>query len=79
MSFHHFKALLKKNVLILERTYILTFFELFSPMIVLLVLLLTNSKFETEHTPIIIDNDYVTNNCSKTEYNYILSYRCIIQ
>ena len=76
MSFHHFKALLKKNVLILERTYILTFFELFSPMIVLLVLLLTNSKFETEHTPIIIDNDYVTNNCSKTEYNYILSYRC---
>ena len=77
MSFHHFKALLKKNVLILKRTYILTFFELFSPMIVLLVLLLTNSKFETEHTPIIIDKDYVYKNCSKIiSHNNILSYRC---
>ena len=63
MSCHHFKALLNKNFLILKRTYVLTIFEIVSPMIVFLVLLLTNSKFETEHTPIITDNDYVHNNC----------------
>ena len=68
MSFHHFKALIKKNILILKRTYILTFFELFSPIIVMLVLLLTNSKFETEHYPIDIDKNYIEENCT-----YILS------
>ena len=71
MSCHHFKALLNKNFLILKRTYILTIFEIVSPMIVFLVLLLTNSKFETEHTPIITDNDYVHNNCFSIKNNYI--------
>ena len=62
MSFQIFKALLKKNLLILKRTYILTFIELFSPMIVILILLITNSKFETEHN-IITFEDY-QKNCS---------------
>ena len=57
MSCNHFTALLKKNLLILKRTYILTIVELFSPMIVMLILLLTNSKFETEHKEI-TEEDY---------------------
>ena len=87
MSFHHFKALLKKNFLILKRTYILTFFEIVSPMIVMLVLLLTNSKFDTEHTKINIESQYLSKNCSfiTTTYRdssycqyhkYIFVYRC---
>ena len=70
MSFHHFRALIKKNILILKRTYILTFFELFSPMIVMLVLLLTNSKFETKHEPIYINDEYIMQNCSFINNNY---------
>ena len=70
MSFHHFRALIKKNILILKRTYILTFFELFSPMIVMLVLLLTNSKFETKHEPIYINDEYIIQNCSFINNNY---------
>ena len=73
MSFHHFKALIKKNLLILKRTYILTFFELFSPLIVMLVLLLTNSKFETEHEPIYIDEQYIKYNCTYI-YNNLYSF-----
>ena len=76
MSFHHFKALLKKNFLILKRTYILTFFEIVSPMIVMLVLLLTNSKFDTEYTQIHIDNQYLSNNCSFITTNYRDSSFC---
>ena len=67
MSFQIFKALLKKNLLILKRTYILTLIELFSPMIVILILLLTNSKFETEHN-IITFEDY-QKNCSAFSKN----------
>lgn len=87
MSCHHFKALMKKNILILKRTYILTFFELFSPIIVMLILLLTNSKFETEHKPIYIDNSYIQENCNYISNNiysidlcfpnlYYFKYKC---
>ena len=87
MSCHHFKALMKKNILILKRTYILTFFELFSPIIVMLILLLTNSKFETEHKPIYIDNSYIQENCDYISNNidntdlcfpniYYFKYKC---
>ena len=69
MSFHHLKALFKKNILILKGTYILTLFELMSPLIVMLVLLLTNSKFETEHNPIYIDRNYIEENCTYISNN----------
>ena len=72
MSFHNFIALLKKNFLVLKRTYILTFFEIASPILTLLILLLTNSKFETEHTPISINDEYLKDYCSfiTTQSNY---------
>ena len=76
MSFHHFNALLKKNLLILKSTYILTFFEIFTPTITMLILLLTNSKFETEQIPIKIDSDYIKNNCSLITDQYHLSDLC---
>ena len=74
MSFHNFKALLKKNLLILKRTYILTFVELFSPLIVMLILLLTNSKFETEHKKITL-KDYKENCTSFTKTNDFCSFK----
>ena len=76
MSFHHFKALLKKNLLILKSTYILTFFEVFTPIIVMLILFLTDQKFETEHNPIHIDSDYIEKNCSFITDQYHFSNRC---
>ena len=48
MAFKNLKTLLKKNLLILKRAYILTLIEILSPIIVMLILLLMNSKFETE-------------------------------
>ena len=88
MSFHHLRALLKKNLLILKRTYILTFFEIVSPIITMLILLFTNSKFETKRTPILTDHiSYIGSECyfltrsftfsSFCNYqNYILLIRC---
>ena len=67
MSLNNFKALLKKNLLILKSTYILTFIELFSPMMVMLILLLINSKFETEHYELTEKNYY--KNCSSFSAN----------
>ena len=67
MSLNNFKALLRKNLLILKSTYILTFIELFSPMMVMLILLLINSKFETEHKKI-TEKDYYKN-CSSFSKN----------
>ena len=76
MSCLHFRALLKKNLIILRRTYILTFFEIFTPIITLLVLLITNSKFETEHKPIILNKDYLTKNCTNISSNSDSSGLC---
>ena len=64
MSCLHFRALLKKNLIILRRTYILTFFEIFTPAITMLVLLIMNLKFETEHKPIYINENYLWENCT---------------
>ena len=64
MSCLHFRALLKKNLIILRRTYILTFFEIFTPAITMLVLLIMNLKFETEHKPIYINENYLWKNCT---------------
>ena len=52
MACYHLGILLKKNLKILKRSYILTFFEIFSPVLVMLILWLTKSKFKTEHIPI---------------------------
>ena len=76
MSFHHLKVLLKKNLLILKRTYILTFFEIVSPIITIFILLFTNSKFETKRTPIITNKiDYLASECLFiTSYNPFSMY-----
>ena len=63
------KTLLKKNLLILKRAYILTLIEILSPIIVMLILLLMNSKFETESKKI-TEEDYRDNCTSFTKNNY---------
>ena len=69
MVFQNIKTLLKKNILILKSKYILTLVELLSPLIVMIILLITNSKFETENKKI-IEKDYRVNCTSFTKNNY---------
>ena len=69
MAFKNMKTLLKKNLLILKRAYILTLIEILSPIIVMLILLLMNSKFETESKKI-TEEDYRDNCTSFTKNNY---------
>ena len=48
MSSSHFKALLKKNLLILKRTYILSLIEILSPIIIMILFWRLNLLFEIE-------------------------------
>ena len=69
MAYDHLRILLKKNLLILKITYILTFFEIITPMIIMLILWLTKSKFKTEHEPIYLSRQYISYNCTSISKN----------
>ena len=62
MSSSHFKALLKKNLLILKRTYILSIIEILSPIIIMILFWKLNDLFKTENLLIEEDEDYIISN-----------------
>jgi len=62
MSFSHFRALIKKNLLILKRTYILTSIEILSPIIVMILFWRLNALFKNVYLPIDEDKDYIYTN-----------------
>ena len=62
MSLSHFRALLKKNLLILKRTYILSSIEILSPIIVMILFWRLNSLFKNVYLPIDKDEDYIYTN-----------------
>ena len=62
MSSSHFKALLKKNLLILKRTYILSIIEILSPIIIMILFWKLNDLFKTENLFIEEDEDYIISN-----------------
>ena len=78
MACYHLGILLKKNLKILKRSYILTFFEIFSPILVMLILWLTKSKFKAEHIPINIDYSYKNCTSTKTSGRAYCYYRGIL-
>jgi hypothetical protein len=55
MSSSHFKALLKKNLLILKRTYILSVIEILSPIIIMILFWRLKAFFKNEN--LIPDDD----------------------
>ena len=62
MSLFHLKALLKKNLLIMKRAYIISIIEILSPIIVMILFWRLDSLFKTEHLKIDDDEDYVDTN-----------------
>ena len=74
MSFSHFKALIKKNLLIAKRKFIMTLIELLLPIIVMILFWRLNSLFEIENLPIDDDNKYLERNGTylrkEKTYNY---------
>jgi amino acid permease len=55
MLLSHFKALLKKNLLILKRTYILSVIEILSPIIIMILFWRVKAFFKNEN--LIPDDD----------------------
>ena len=62
MSLFHLKALLKKNILIMKRAYILSIIEILSPIIVMILFWRLNALFKTEHLKMDEDDDYLDKN-----------------
>ena len=60
----HLRALLKKNLLIFKSTFILTIVELFSPIVIMLLLWGLKTLFDIEDLPFQSDLDYIINNSS---------------
>ena len=58
----HFKALLKKNLLIFKRNYILSIVEILSPIIVMILFWRLKQLFKIEHLEIEEDDDYIYSN-----------------
>ena len=74
MSLFHLKALLKKNLLIMKRTYIITIIEISSPIIVMILFWRLNSLFKTEHLKIADDEDYIDSNSTSIKNKGFGSY-----
>ena len=62
MSSSHFKALLKKNLLILKRTYILSIIEILSPIIIMILFWRLKSLFKNENLMTNDDESYIFEN-----------------
>ena len=60
----HLRALLKKNLLIFKSTFILTIVELFSPIVIMLLLWGLKTLFDIENLSFQSDLDYIINNSS---------------
>ena len=69
-SSSHLKALLKKNLLVSRRTFILTLIEILAPIIIILCFLGLKSLFETENLPITDDGDFYENNTTDITLNF---------
>ena len=69
MSLFHLKALLKKNLLIMKRTYIITIIEISSPIIVMILFWRLNTLFKTEHLKIDDDEHYIDSNSTIIKNN----------
>ena len=78
MSFSHFKALIKKNLLIAKRKFIMTLIELLLPIIVMILFWRLYSLFEIKNLPIDDDNNYIESNGTylrkEKAYGYDLKY-----
>ena len=74
MSFSHFKALIKKNLLIAKRKFIMTLIELLLPIIVMILFWRLNSLFEIENLPIDDDTDYINSNGTYLRREGIIGY-----
>ena len=73
----HLKALLKKNLLISKSTFILTTVEIFSPIVIMLLLWGLKTLFIIENLDIQNDLDYIVNNSSllTNTYESIVEYK----
>ena len=74
MSFSHFKALIKKNLLIAKRKFIMTLIELLLPIIVMILFWRLNSLFELENLPIDDDYKYLERNGTYLRKERIYNY-----
>ena len=73
MSFTHFKALIKKNLLISKRTYILTLIEVLSPIIIMILFWRLTALFKTENLNIQNDDLYLKTNGTYLRNGYDFS------
>ena len=84
IKYSHLIALLKKNLLIFKSTFILTAIEIFSPIVVMLLLWGLKTCFDIENLDMRDDLDYIVNNSSlltnkyETIVEYKISYRGFI-